>query len=200
VVYKTLPEPSWFANTTGIGLAAAKVYLYWTAGGYFLSCFSLLAFAMFYLVSLYRIHTNEKISTPVCWVQLSGPAVVLYGLTIFSQPGSNEDDFALLIQENKEHFYQIHRTYYMPVLHTLFAFCMVSMASSLYLLQVKWKSFREKQFSPAHVSFCAPMVAHCNAMQAYRSSLLKFSTSPSGTAFKVSCCIIKLLSNDVCIV
>ena len=165
MVYKTLPEPSWFSNTTGIGLAAAKIYLYWTGGGYFLSGLSLVAFSMFYVVSLYRIHTNHKISAPVCWVQLSGPAVVLYGFTIFSQPGSDEDDFALLIQANKEHFFQVHRRFYMPVLHLLFGFCMVSMASSLYLLRRKWKSFREKEFSPAHVVFCAPLVSHTNAMQ-----------------------------------
>ena len=109
VVYKTLPEPSWFSNTTGIGLAAAKMYLYFTPGGYFLAGFSVLAFAMFFCVSLYRIHTNEKISAPVCWVQLSGPAVVLYGFTIFSQPGSDEDDYALLIEENRRHFFYIHR-------------------------------------------------------------------------------------------
>lgn len=185
VVYKTLPEPSWFANTTGIGLAAAKLYLYWTDGGYFLSGFSLLAFALFYVIALIRIHTNEKISVPVCWVQLSGPAVVLYGFTIFSQPGSDEDDYALLIEENRDHFYRIHRKYYMPVLNVLFAFCMISMASSLYLLRTRWKSFRDKEFSPAHVSFCAPLVSHTNAMQAYRSSLQKFSLSPPGTPFKV---------------
>jgi len=185
VVYKTLPEPSWFANTTGIGLAAAKIYLYWTPGGYFLSFFSLILFIMFYVVSLYRIHTNDKISAPVCWVQLSGPAVVLYGFTIFSQPGSDVGNAALMLKENYDHFDYIHRKYYMPVLHVMFAFCMVSMVSSLYLLRIKWKSFRTKEFSPAHVSFCAPMVAHCNAMQAYRSSLQKFSTSPRGTTFEL---------------
>jgi len=184
-VYKTLPEPSWFSNTTGIGLAAAKTYLYWTGGGYFLSGVSLLAFSMFYVVALYRIHTNEKISVPVCWVQLSGPAVVLYGFTIFSQPGSDSDDFALLIQENKENFYQIHRRFYMPVMNILFTFCMVSMASSLYLLRTRWKAFRDKEFSPAHVSFAAPLISHANAMQAYRSSLNKFSPTPPGTLFKI---------------
>ena len=141
---------------------------------------------MFYVVSLYRIHTNDKISAPVCWVQLSGPAMVLYGFTIFSQPGSDVGNSALMLKENYDHFYYIHRKYYMPVLHVMFAFCMVSMVSSLYLLRIKWKSFRMKEFSPAHVSFCAPMVAHCNAMQAYRSSLQKFSTSPRGTTFEVS--------------
>ena len=141
---------------------------------------------MFYVVSLYRIHTNDKISAPVCWVQLSGPAIVLYGFTIFSQPGSDVGNAALMLKENYDHFHYIHRKYYMPVLHVMFAFCMVSMVSSLYLLRIKWKSFRMKEFSPAHVSFCAPMVAHCNAMQAYRSSLQKFSTSPRGTTFEVS--------------
>ena len=186
VVYQTLPEPSWFSNTTGIGLAAAKMYLYWTPGGYVLAVFSLLCFVMFYCVSLYRIHINEKISAPVCWVQLSGPAVVLYGFTIFSQPGSDADNFAMLDEENKERFYQIHRKFYVPIQHILFGFCMISMVSSLYLLKSKWKSFREKEFSPAHVSFCAPLISHTNAMQAYRSSLNKFSLTHPGTPFKVS--------------
>jgi hypothetical protein len=178
VVYKTLPEPSWFPNTTGLGLAGAKTYLYWTAGGYFLCGLSVLAFVMFWFVALYRIHTNDYISANVCWVQLSGPSVILYGLTIFSQPGSDADDHALLIEENREHFFRIHRMYYMPVLHTVFACCMVSMTSALYLVRTRWKSFREKEFSPAHVIFAAPTVAHTNAMQAYRSSLLKFSSAP----------------------
>lgn len=186
VVYKTLPEPSWFPNTTGIGLAAVKMYLYWTMGAYFLSGFSLVAFSMFYIVALYRIHTNAKISLPVCWVQLSGPAVVLYGFTIFSQPGSFGDNSALLIPENKAHFTRIHQQYYMPVLHVLFAFCMISMVSSLYLLRARWKTFRDKQFSPAHVSFCAPLFSHANAMQAYMSSLNLFSPLPPESMFKVS--------------
>lgn len=186
VVYKTLPEPSWFSNTTGIGLAAAKIYLYWTDGGYVLSAFCILLFSLFYGVALYRIHCNEKISAPVCWVQLSGPAVVLYGFTIFSQPGSDKDVYALLIQENHDHFFEVHRKYYMPIMHALFAFCMLSMVSSLYLLSTRWKSFREKEFSPAHVSFCAPLISHANAMQAYRSSLNKFSSTPQDTIFKAS--------------
>ncbi len=187
IVYKTLPEPSWFPNTTGIGLAAVKMYLYWTMSAYFLSGFSLVAFSMFYTVSLYRIHTNEKISLPVCWVQLSGPSVVLYGFTIFSQPGSFDDNTALLIPENKAHFTWIHQHYYMPVLHVLFAFCMISMASSLYLLRARWKTFREKEFSPAHVSFCAPLFAHANAVQAYISSLNLFLYSPPDSMFMVCC-------------
>ena len=190
----TLPEPSWFSNTTGLGLAAAKIYLYWTPGGYFLCMFSLVAFAMIYMLSQIRIHTNDKISASVCWVQLSGPAVVLYGFSIFSQPGSDKDDFALLVEENKEHFFYVHRTFYMPIMHVLFAFCMFSMVSSLYLVRSKWKDFREKEFSPAHVSFGAPLVAHVNAMQAYRSSLQKFSPNPPGTTFKVS-----LIAPCVCI-
>lgn len=70
-------------------------------------------------------------------------------------------------------------------MNVMFAFCMVSMVSSLYLVKTRWKSFRDKEFSPAHVSFCAPTVAHANAMQAYRSSLQKFSPNPPGTVFKL---------------
>lgn len=73
----------------------------------------------------------------------------------------------------------------MPALHTLFGFCMVSMASSLYLVRSKWKSFREREFSPAHVSFGAPLISHANAMQAYRSSLNKFSATPPDSTFKL---------------
>lgn len=186
IMYRTLPEPSWFSNTTGIGLAAAKMYLYWTPAGYTLCILSTTSFVLFYFVALYRIHTNVKISVPVCWVQLSGPAVVLYGFTIFSQPGSDEDDLALLDEANKEHFFSLHRKIYMPIQHTLFACCLLSMVSSLYLLQTRWKTFREKEFSPAHVSFCAPLVSHANALQAYRSSLQKFSQTPIGTHFKLA--------------
>lgn len=122
----------------------------------------------------------------MCWVQLSGPAVVLYGFTIFAQPGSDEDEYALLINENKEHFFRVHREYYVPVLNALFVLLIVSMASSLYLLRKKWKAFREREFSPAHVIFACPTVAYTNTLQAYRSSFLKYSLSPPGTPFKVS--------------
>ena len=73
----------------------------------------------------------------------------------------------------------------MPILHTLFAFCLISMASALYLLRKKWKTFREKEFSPAHIVFAAPMASHANAIQAYRSSLQKFSPTHPGTPFKL---------------
>lgn len=162
------------------------MFLYWTLGGYFLSGVSLVAFFMFYFVALYRLHTNEKISAVVCWLQLSGPAVVLYGYSIFAQPGSDADFLALSIPENKEHYYEEHRKYFMPLSHLLFAFCMISMASALYCLKTRWAAFRSKQFSPAHVGFCAPLASHANAIQAYRASLNRYSLSPPNTLFKVS--------------
>jgi len=140
---------------------------------------------MFYFLSLYRIHTNEKISVPVCWAQLSGPAVALYGFTLFSQPGTRADDNALFIPENEEHYYRIHRQYYMPILHVLFVLCMISMVSSMYLLISRYKSFRQKEFSPAHLSFCAPLVSHTNALQVYRSSLDAFTSPTSEIIFKL---------------
>jgi hypothetical protein len=155
-------------------------------GGYILSGVSLVAFFMFYFVALYRVHTNEKISTIVCWLQLSGPAVVLYGFSIFSQPGSDEDELALLTPENNNHFLLVHRKYFMPMNNLLFAFCMISMASALYCLKERWAQFRLKEFSPAHVGFCAPIASHANAIQAYRASLNRYSMSPPNTLFKVS--------------
>ena len=160
IVYKTLPEPSWFPNTTGLGLAAAKIFLYWTAGGYVLSGLSILLFLMFYFVALYRIHANYKISAPVCWVQLSGPAVVLYGTSIFGQPGNDEAELELASsQENIEHFTMVHRKYYMPFMHFFFICCLLSMCSALFCLSVRLRRFREKEFSPAHVAFCAPLLS-----------------------------------------
>eukprot|EP00804_Cyclotella_cryptica_P014102 CCRYP_005559-RC/>CCRYP_005559-RC protein AED:0.33 eAED:0.33 QI:0/0.66/0.57/1/0.83/0.85/7/1098/978 len=184
IVYKTLPEPSWFPNTTGLGLAAAKIFLYWSFGGYFLAGLSIVLFLMFYFVALYRIHANIKISAPVCWVQISGPAVVLYGFSIFGQPGSDEDELLLTVEENKQHFLSVHRTYFMPFMHFFYACCMISMASAVYCLSIRYKVFREKEFSPAHVGFCAPMLSHTNAMQVYRSAVKRFSLLPHDHAFK----------------
>jgi len=185
-VFETLPEPSWFPNTTGIGIAAVKMFLYWTMGGYILSGVSLVAFFMFYFVALYRLHTNKKISAIVCWLQLSGPAVVLYALSIFGQPGSDVEEMSVSNPKNKEQYFQVHRTYFMPLIHLLFVFCMISMASALYCLKTRWASIQSKEFSPAHVGFCAPLASHTNAILSYRSNLNKYSLSPPTTLFKVS--------------
>lgn len=162
------------------------MFLYWTMGGYILSGVSIVTFFMFYFVALYRLHTNEKISAVVCWLQLSGPAVALYGYSIFSQAGSDEDELLLLNPEYKARFFAEHRKYYMPLNHLLFTVCMISMASALYCLKTRWASFRSKEFSPAHVGFCAPLASHANAIQAYRGALNKFSLSPPNTLYKVS--------------
>jgi hypothetical protein len=121
---------------------------------------------MFYFVALYRIHANYKISAPVCWVQISGPAVVLYGVSIFGQPVSDEAELELASsQENIQHFTYVHQKFYMPIMHALFVCCIVSMVSALYCLSVRFKRFKEKEFSPAHVAFCAPILSvsfdHC---------------------------------------
>lgn len=61
VVYKTLPEPSWFPNTTGIGLAAAKVFLYWTIGKYCLfTCIEEICNGTtIHLMTSYTVNTQE---------------------------------------------------------------------------------------------------------------------------------------------
>ncbi len=155
-------------------------------GGYILSIGSLVAFLMFYVVALYRLHTNEKISAIVCWLQLSGPAVVLYAVSIFGQPGSDIEEMSISNPENKEQFLEFHRKYLMPLIHLLFACCMISMASALYCLKTRWASIQSKEFSPAHVGFCAPLISHTNAIQVYRGTLNKFSLSSPNALFEVS--------------
>jgi hypothetical protein len=36
LAYHIMPDPSWFPNTTGIGLSAVKMWLYFPTAGYFL--------------------------------------------------------------------------------------------------------------------------------------------------------------------
>jgi len=57
----------------------------------------------------------------------------------------------------------------------LFANAVLGFASSVQSLWVRWDTFRKKQFSPAHAAFCFPILAHANAVQAYRSAIDAFS-------------------------
>ena len=36
LAYRTMPEPSWWPNTVGIGISAVKLWLYYPAPGIFL--------------------------------------------------------------------------------------------------------------------------------------------------------------------
>jgi len=91
LAYHIMPEPSWFPNTTGIGISAVKTWLYHPMAGHFLmavsicdaccsadrTCHSLSSLFypflkisltlnfFFFPISLVRVFLNRKISAPV---------------------------------------------------------------------------------------------------------------------------------------
>ena len=86
--YNSLPDPSFFPNTIGIGYPAVKLWLYYPYPGLFLMAVSLVSLITLFPMSLFRVWTVDKISAPVCWIQISGPSIVLYTLTLLAQPPS----------------------------------------------------------------------------------------------------------------
>jgi hypothetical protein len=91
MAYHTMPEPSWFPSTSGLGVSAVKTYLYYPIAGHFLmavssrlrqDCFapkdlnrfipfgfysqvSLSLAFVFFPISLIRVYFNRKISATV---------------------------------------------------------------------------------------------------------------------------------------
>jgi tellurite resistance protein TehA-like permease len=170
LAYRILPDPSWYPNTVGVGLSAVKTWLYYPWAGHFLMALSLgLNFAIF-PISVIRVFVNEKISATVCWIQMSAPAVSLYALTIMAQPTFQEE------QPDVSTFDRIHRAVYLPVMHIMFSLALIGVISAVHSLWVRWDVIRTKSFSPAHAAFPFPLLAHVNAIQAYRSAVDTFST------------------------
>jgi len=175
-----MPEPSWFPNTVGIGLSAVKTWLYYPMPGHFLMAISLSLNFFFFPISLIRVYLNKKISAPVCWIQMSAPAISLYALTIMAQPSFEEE------HPDVTRFQKVHRMVYLPCMHSLFALAVVGFLSSVQSLYVRWDSFKKKEFSPAHAAFCFPTLAHANAIQAYRAAVDAFSDIKPGTPLKIA--------------
>ncbi len=170
LAYRILPDPSWYPNTVGVGLSAVKTWLYYPWAGHFLMALSLgLNFTIF-PISVIRVFVNDKISATVCWIQMSAPAVSLYALTIMAQPSFQEE------QPDVSKFDRIHRAVYLPVMHIMFAMALIGVISAVHSLWVRWDVIRSKSFSPAHAAFPFPLLAHVNAIQAYRSAVDTFST------------------------
>mmetsp|Transcript_20862 Transcript_20862/g.25828 ORF Transcript_20862/g.25828 Transcript_20862/m.25828 type:complete len:503 (+) Transcript_20862:503-2011(+) len=189
LAYSTLPDPGWYPNTTGVGLAAVKMFLYFPVPAMGLMGVSIVCLLLFFPLSLVRVWANKSISAPKAFVQMSGPAVVLYALTIINQPATVEQEMAILDLPGGYHassFWIMHHKYYLPLMHFMFALTMIGAFSSVHAICVRWKDFRDKEFSPAHASFCAPLLSHVNAVQAYRGVVNKFGTRvPSGGALKL---------------
>jgi hypothetical protein len=65
LAYHSMPDPSWFPNTTGIGISAVKTWLYHPMAGHFLMAISLALNFFFFPISLIRVFFNQKISATV---------------------------------------------------------------------------------------------------------------------------------------
>eukprot|EP00559_Dactyliosolen_fragilissimus_P008690 CAMPEP_0184873264 /NCGR_PEP_ID=MMETSP0580-20130426/41744_1 /TAXON_ID=1118495 /ORGANISM="Dactyliosolen fragilissimus" /LENGTH=1321 /DNA_ID=CAMNT_0027376147 /DNA_START=80 /DNA_END=4045 /DNA_ORIENTATION=+ len=197
LAYNILPDPSWYPNTIGIGVTAVKVWLYYPILGHFLMAISLSLNFFFFPVSLVRVFMNTKISAPVAWIQMSAPAVSLYSLTIMAQPSYEEE-------LNLTNFQRVHRLIYLPCMHFLFTFAILGLLSSLQSLWTRWSSFTKKEFSPAHAAFCFPILAHANAIQAYRGAVDAFSEMPNDSTFMkvvyIYWCIILVTGTTVTVI
>jgi len=189
MAYSSLPDPGWYPNTTGVGLAAVKMFLYFPIPAMGLMGISIVCLALFFPISVLRVFANRSISAPKAFVQMSGPAVVLYGLTIMSQPSTVEEELALLQLKDDIHesrYWKLHQQYYLPIMHFIFALTMIGAISAIHAVAVRWKDFKDKEFSPAHASFCAPLLSHVNAVQAYRGVVNKYGTRvPKGGFLKL---------------
>lgn len=133
-------------------------------------------------ISLIRVATNEKISAPICWFMLSAPSITLYAVTLILQPTVKDEEIMNDNPELKAHFLDFLHHYYMPLQHFLFASSIIGVISAVHGVWFRWDKFKLKQFSPAHVAFCAPTLAHTNAIQSYLASLHALSTMfPAGS-------------------
>jgi len=107
-------------------------------------------------------------SAIVAWIQMSGPAVTLYALTLTTQPTYHRQ---VVIESDPVAAMEYHTwqlKHIMPIFHGLFVCCIIGSISSLVGLIVRWETFRHNAFSPAHAAFCFPILSHANAVQAYR--------------------------------
>jgi hypothetical protein len=73
----------------------------------------------------------------------------------------------------------LHMMTYPPLLHLFFVAAMLGAISSAQSLYVRWDSFKNIEFSPAHTAFCFPTLAHAGSVQAYRGAIKPFSSIPA---------------------
>ena len=130
----------------------------------------------FFPISLIRVALNEKISATVGYMQMSAPAISLYAMSILSQPSFEEE------HPDINRFQRAHRLVYLPAMHFLFVLSVIGFLASIQAVVVRWNTFKNREFSPAHSAFCFPTLSHANAIQAYRAALNSFSKVPPGGA------------------
>jgi len=179
MAYGTMSDPSWFANTIGIGLCAVKIWFYHPLSGHILIAITFIMTVLFYPICLIRVALNEKMSATICWINMMGPAVSLYALAIIMEPTFQQE------RPDISHFQTAQRSIYLPSMTFLFVLCIVGMISSVHGLIIRWKQISREEFSPAHAAYSYPLLMHAMAVQSYRSSLDFFADADEvSPAFK----------------
>ena len=184
--FRMLPDPSWFPSTIGISYAATKTWLYYPVVGKVFLAFCAIFFVAMFFISVIRVALSKKIAAPVCWIQLSGPSITLYALTILAQPSHHTEALLQDDSELSKEYRDTMHAFYMPVQHFMFLLSLIGCVSAVHSLIVRWPKFREIDFSPAHVAFCFPSLSHTNAIQAYRGTVDSYSSIPQDSPFKVA--------------
>ena len=179
LAYQTMPEPSWFPNTIGIGLCAVKIWFYYPMPGHFLIAITLMLTFLYYPISLIRVALNEKMSATICWMQMMCPAVSLYSLAIIMEPSFREE------RPDISHFQMMQRSIYIPSMTCLFALCVIGMVSSVHGLVIRWKQITREEFSPAHAAYSFPLLMQAIAVQSYRSGLDFFAGPKVNSTLKM---------------
>jgi len=181
LAYRTLPEPSWYPNTTAIGICAVKLWMYYPTIGILFMLLSTSFCIILLPISICRTFLGDKISASVCWMQMSAPSYALYALTIMGQPNTSNGDYP----EGKSLFQQIHRIIYLPFMHFFFILGVMAVLSSVYGVYRRWNYFRNQPFSPAYAAFTCPQLTHANAIQSYRSALNAFSALEATHPYRI---------------
>jgi len=160
---RILPDPSWWPNTVGIGLAAGKLA---KISPYLASSLLLVSSTLFLLlfpISLFRVYNDRtnKIPLTVCWIQLSAPAVLTVAVLSIKSPESRPSARPIIDS----------------LAYCLLALMMVSVASVSHATYRKYPKFKQSNFTPAHAAFCFPTCAHFAGISAFHGYL---STSHPG--------------------
>jgi hypothetical protein len=152
---------------------------------YFVSFLMLTKNSALFLDRIYRAAVNYKITAPVCFISLSAPSITMYAMTIMAQPQPEQMSQLADSPEMKEWWREVHRRAYLPIMHFMLFLSLVGFVASLQCLVARWPEFKKKAFSPAHVAFIFPLLSHTNAVQAYRSGVIAYSSMPVGSPYKV---------------
>ena len=194
-------DPSWFANTIGIGLCAVKVWFYYPLLGHFLIAITLMLTLSYFPISLVRVAVCERMSATVSYLQMMCPAVCLYSLAIIMEPSFREE------RPDISHFQALQRLIYLPSLSCLFTLSIIGAISSIHGIFIRLGQISREEFSPAHAAYSFPLLLHALAVQSYRSALDFFAGNTTNPTLKsalhmyfVSLMVVGTFVSVICII